>query len=438
MRTIFFFVFLLTFFTLNAQDTIVKMNGEVISAKILEVGTDEIKFKVFGSADGPVIIVKNSDVKTAKVAGQVVLSNKEEKKDIEDVIVKKNGDLMKVQVIDIGTDEVKFKLYDNPDGPTISVKKSEIKTMKVDGQLVIDVKKTGPDEDVILKKDGSSLKVKVIEVGSDEVKYKVYNNPDGPTLSVKKSEVQTVKIEGQVVYEYKEDPYSISNRAILDKASNLKFHFFSPLSHHIAFTFEWMNKPGFNWDAGFGIVGPGVSPWDEQLNNDPKGFFLRGGPKFLLGNSSEIEIEGAKLSHPLKGRFFKPELTLSALTIKTTYDTGSYNSGYGVGKAVYTKRYQSLVINLVYGRQFIFGNAITVSYYVGVGYGFESKSTSGTNPNYWYDTFDPRRYSYWYMGQTFPMTFTAGFTIGYIMRTPEWLKGKQAYSKPPTRRSMDE
>lgn len=428
----------------GAQDTIVKKNGEVIRAKITEIGTDEVRFKVFDQPDGPTITLKSADIKIAKVGGQTIIdATKENTNDTEDVIVKKNGDVLRVQVIEIGTEEVKFKLANNPDGPTISVKKSEIRTMKVDGQTVIDVKKTGADEDIIVKKDGSTLKVKIVEMGSEEVKYKIYTNPDGPTLSVKKKEVQTVKIEGQVVYEYKEDPYSISNNAILDKNSNLKFHFFSPLYRHLAFTYEWMIKPGFNWETGIGIIGPGIKPKYNGYARDPQGFFLRAGSKFLLGSSLDIEVDGGRYAHPLKGRYFKSELILSAMSVTTTRDTGYYGNGWGVGQHSYTEKYQALAVNLVYGRQYIFGNTITASYYIGMGYAFESKTTVGTKPNSnWYDDWDPRRYSYIYMGKNFPLTFTAGFTIGYIFRTPEWLGGSKAAPKksnrPPSRHSMGE
>lgn len=443
MRTVLFLLSLFSISILYGQDTLIKKNGEIIRAKILEVGTEEIKFKVFGETDSPVIIVKNSDVKVAKVSGQYIINNQAAAAEGgEDQIIKKNGDLLKVKVVDIGTEEVKFRLLDSPDGPTITLKKSEIRSMKVNGQLVIDNKRTGPDEDVILKMDGTTIKAKVVDLGTQEVQYKLYNNPEGPTLRIKKSEVRSVKIEGQVVYEYKPDPYSISNNAILDKNSSLKFHFFSPLSHHLAFSWEWMNKPGFNWETGLGIIGPGTSPWDKGMNITPKGLFLRVGPKFLLGNSSEIEIEGARYAHPLKGKYFKVEATLGALTTRQTQDTGSFGSPWGVGTISFTTKYQYFVFNLIYGRQFIFGNTITVGYYAGLGYGFESKSTSGTKPNnWWYSDFNPRRYSYWYMGRDFPMTITAGFSIGYIFRTPDWLSGRSAgksSSKPPTRRSMDE
>lgn len=437
------FLMVISVNTAHAQDTIIKKNGDIIKAKITEIGTDEVKFKIFGESDGPTIVLKRTEIKTAKVGGQTIISEAKTSADTsEDVIVKKNGDLLKVKVTDIGTDEVKFKLFNSPDGPTISIKKSEIKTMKVDGQMIIEIKKTGADEDVIYKKDGTSLKVKIAEIGTDEVKYKIYNNPDGPTLSIKKSEVQTIKIEGQVVYEYKEDPRSMSNNAILDKTSCLKFYFFSPLNHHIAVGYEWMNKPGFNWDASIGIIGPGTGINLSARDRKMKGAFLRFGPKFLLGNSSDIEIEGAKYAHPLKGRYFKIEIILNTLSVTNRMDTTYYyynpNSSYY--NYSYTNKYQSMTLDLGYGRQFIFGNSITVGFYFGLGYSFESKTSDRVGTVLWYNDYQANRYSHSYYGKNFPLATTLRFTIGYITRTPDWLSSKSSKmpNKPPTRHSMTE
>ncbi len=433
-----FFLSVISISTSYAQDTIVKKNGDIIKAKITEIGTEEVKFKIFGETDGPVITLKKSEIKTAKVAGQTIIDVKGDAENTaEDVIIKKSGDLLKVKVVDIGIDEIKFKLYNDPYGPTISIAKSDIRTMKVGGQTIIDVK-GGNAEDVITKKDGTVLKAKISELGSEEVKFKLYNNPDGPSMSLKKAEIDNIKIDGQLVYEYKEDPRSISNKAILDKTSTIKFHFFSPLSHHLAVSYEWMQKPGMNWEGGLGVYGPGVSPIDKAEGRKPSGMFLRFGPKFLLGSSSDVEVEGIKYAHPLKGRYFKPEITLSAVSLAYSVTQNIYN-GNGYSTPVvqnYTNKYQSLVVNLIYGRQLIYGNTITLSYYFGFGYGFENKTTIGTTSGYAFNDFDPRRYSYWYMGKNFPMTVTAGFTIGYIFRTPEWLAGKKGYPKAPTRHSM--
>src|SRR6185295_8209478 len=98
----------------------------------------------------------------------------------------------------------------------------------------------------IVKTDGTVIKAKISEMGSSEVKYKLYTSPDGPLMSLKKQDIESIKIDGQVVYEHKEDPYSVSNNKILDRTSSVKFYFFSPLNHHIDFGYEWMNRPGFN------------------------------------------------------------------------------------------------------------------------------------------------------------------------------------------------
>ena len=42
-------------------------------------------------------------------------------------------------------------------------------------------------QDVIVKKDGSTILSKVMEVGSTEVKYKKYSNLDGPLYTISKS-----------------------------------------------------------------------------------------------------------------------------------------------------------------------------------------------------------------------------------------------------------
>ncbi|MFH1004594.1 MAG: hypothetical protein V1781_03740 [Bacteroidota bacterium] len=430
MKFIFAVLLLFVCTIVFSQDTIIKKNSDVIKCKITEIGIEEVKFKTFGSPDSPVIILQKSEIKTVKVGGQTIIDVKEDTENAnEDVITKKNGDVLKVKVIEIGTNEVKFKLYNDLYGPTISIEKSEIKTMKVGEQTVIDVK-TGLKEDVIVKKDGSSLKVKVSELETDNVKFKLYNNPDGPTMSLKKSEIKTVIVDGQVVYEYKEDPRSTSNKAILNKTSSLKFHFFSPLKHHIAFSYEWMLNPGFNWECGIGIIGPGVSAIDNITGRNPSGAFLRVGPKFLLGSSSDVEIEGAVYSHPLKGRYFKIEMILNAMNVKYT-DSYSY---YGSGPIVYSKKYQSMVFDIIYGRQFILGNTITIAYYLGMGYGFESVTTIGNISNNF--DLDPIRHSHWYFGKNFPLTFTSGFTIGYIIKAPEFLSSKR--NKLPSRHSMNE
>lgn len=50
-------------------------------------------------------------------------------------------------------------------------------------------------QDVIVKKDGSTILSKVLEVNQNEVKYKNYNNLNGPTYTISKSELQAINYQ---------------------------------------------------------------------------------------------------------------------------------------------------------------------------------------------------------------------------------------------------
>ncbi len=269
-------------------------------------------------------------------------------------------------------------------------------------------------QDIITLKSNKQLKVKIVEIGTKEIKYRYFETPDGPIVTSDRKDVKTIKLEGVKdlinVSEEDKDPMSASNNAILDKTSSLKFSFFSPLHHNLAFSYETMVRPGLNWEAGIGIIGPGVGVFDGAVNLHPKGFFIRTGPKFLLGSSSDVEIEGVRYAHPLKGRYIKLEFIFNNLSTSFT-DNFSATSPFAVKES-----YTSAALNLIYGRQYIVGNMLTLGWYVGLGYGIENK-TSNSNFNY----HNPIRYSHAFYGKDFPLTTTAGFTIGYVFKNPAWL-----------------
>ncbi len=50
-------------------------------------------------------------------------------------------------------------------------------------------------QDVIVKKDGSTVLSKVIEIGTTEVKYKKWNNQNGPNYTILKSDIQAINYE---------------------------------------------------------------------------------------------------------------------------------------------------------------------------------------------------------------------------------------------------
>ena len=61
-------------------------------------------------------------------------------------------------------------------------------------------------QDVIVKKDGSTIISKVLEITSTEVKYKKFSNLEGPTYTLLKSEIQGINYENGEKDTFTQDP----------------------------------------------------------------------------------------------------------------------------------------------------------------------------------------------------------------------------------------
>jgi len=57
-------------------------------------------------------------------------------------------------------------------------------------------------QDKIYKKDGGVIEAKIIEIGSQEVKYKVFANLNGPIYTVNKSDLLNIKYENGTVEDF--------------------------------------------------------------------------------------------------------------------------------------------------------------------------------------------------------------------------------------------
>lgn len=68
MKAIFIFILCFVQLYLNAQDTIYKRTGDVIPAKIVEIGIKEISYKRADLLDGPLYIISKNDVFKIKYA----------------------------------------------------------------------------------------------------------------------------------------------------------------------------------------------------------------------------------------------------------------------------------------------------------------------------------------------------------------------------------
>lgn len=71
-HSILFILFLMASLVAGAQDTIYKRSGEIISAKIAEISTAEVKYRRFTMPDGPVFVIGRNEVQKIRFANGVV------------------------------------------------------------------------------------------------------------------------------------------------------------------------------------------------------------------------------------------------------------------------------------------------------------------------------------------------------------------------------
>ena len=215
---------------------------------------------------------------------------------------------------------------------------------------------------------------------------------------------------------------------ILEKRQAIKFHFFSPVSDKILFSYERVLKVGTNLEVSAGIINNtmGLSSTNVSNSSTPltQGAILCAGVKFLLGQ--DFYMKGMKYAHPLKGRFIKPEILYSGFTLHSvnrTYYVNN-NNGYSYPQTVYSdERVNSIAIMINYGRQFILGNNFTLAYSIGLGYGAASTSYSNSNyplpPNgtYMYNSYSDNTFGNYYSHyRVGPIAYSFTFTMGYLFK----------------------
>src|SRR6476661_8935292 len=121
-------------------------------------------------------------------------------------------------------------------------------------------------QDKLYKKKGEPIKVKILEVGLDEVKYRLYDDPNGPIYVVDKEQILKVEFENGKTESYKTgltDPDLYTDQ----RKSAIKIGFLSPLSGYLPVTYERNLGMGRGVEFTLGIIGAGKNQvlYTEQI-----------------------------------------------------------------------------------------------------------------------------------------------------------------------------
>lgn len=208
-------------------------------------------------------------------------------------------------------------------------------------------------QDLIYKHTGEMIKAKVKEIGTDEIKYTLHDEPEGPTYAISKIAIDKVVYENGRTETY-EGNFEASELYANQKKKALKIGFLSPLLTNTNFTFEKSLKPGRSIEAKVGIIGMGM-----QKGSTTGGVFISGGYKFL--RTPDYYLRTMRYGHILKGGYVKPEAVL-----------GIYGHEFQQYEPFRSEKekvvYGGLLLN--FGKQWVFSDVFLVDLSTGIGYGF--------------------------------------------------------------------
>lgn len=285
-------------------------------------------------------------------------------------------------------------------------------------------------EKLYLKTQTEPIECQIVEINSEEVKYKPSDAPQ-LTIGVAKSDVLKIVYQSgrtQVLTDPLED-YSYYKG---QKRYIAKMGILSPLNGFTDLYLEKSIKPGRSFEFQANIIGlgnkrrasDGVTVTDS-LQMKQRGLALGLGYKVL--RMPDFALSNRRLTHILQGSYIKPTLLLGYYQRNFLYQDPNSNLYKTQNKGV---AYAQLGINL--GRQWIFDNAFSIEIYGTLGIGVDNfrsqqiKSiveNGGVNyinsNNIPYGNFGFSRFGSNNMG----LTMGGGIKIGYLFN---WKKPKDS------------
>ena len=270
-------------------------------------------------------------------------------------------------------------------------------------------------QDKIYRNNGKVVEAKIIEIGSDEIKYKEFQNPDGPTYILETDKIKKIVFENGVTQKFAAD-YKDPERYAGQLRKAVKINFLAPLYGYTEFGYEQSLGVGRAYELSLGIIGLGKSETIEysdfntgQLFSDKRGqagVFISGGYKF--GKLPDFIIFGkTKMTHLMQGTYAKPILYFGYYKENVITDkTGT--------ESLETQHVTFGALQIELGHQWVFSDKFLLDLYWGFGYGVDNKKD-----DYYFNT-DKSEEAFNYanarVGTSPGLSFTFGVKCGLLIK----------------------
>ena len=271
-------------------------------------------------------------------------------------------------------------------------------------------------QDRIHKKDGQIISAKVTEVGVDEVKYLLNEDPTGPVYVIEK--IRLIKIvfaNGRVetYHQQLKDPSLYADQ----KKSALKLNFLSPLFGHTLLTYEKSQAPGRSLEMSLSLIGLGkgisfddyyydpVSGQSQKYRRGALGAAVGVGYKFI--KTPDFLNRNIRYAHVLQGSYFKPVAYLGAYGENVIIQKNT-----SIEKDRRSVLYGTLMME--FGKQWVVADRVLLDMFFGVGYGFDNIKDDGSYQSY-SDEYSAYHYTNIKIGKAPALALNTGFRIGILL-----------------------
>ena len=165
-------------------------------------------------------------------------------------------------------------------------------------------------QDKIHRKNGQVVKAKIIEIGVSEIKYKLYGDENGPVYVLEKDRIKKIEYENGTTDKMTinlKDPEQYSDQ----RSKGIKIDFLGPLLGYSQITYEKSTGVGKGYELTLGIIGGGKNQTIEYYDNtfrtvkkDQFGVAVAAGYKF--SKLPDFIFQRTRFTHLLQGGYVKP------------------------------------------------------------------------------------------------------------------------------------
>jgi hypothetical protein len=273
-------------------------------------------------------------------------------------------------------------------------------------------------QDKIYRNNGKVVEAKILEIGSDEIKYKEFHNLDGPIYVLETDRIKKIVFENGTVQKF-QDNYKDPERYAGQMNKAIKVNFLSPLYGYTEIGFEKSTGVGKGYEFSLGIIGLGKSEnldyyayQFRTVKRGQAGAFVSAGYKF--NKLPDFILFGkTRMAHLMQGTYAKPIFYIGHYNENQLVEKS--NNVVEVGKQHVT--FAALQIEL--GKQWVFGDKFLLDLYWGIGYGVDNKKDAYQSYTGYYDEYDGAavfNYANGRLGKSPGFSTTFGMKFGLLIK----------------------